>query len=296
MGAIRGVLLVFVCVFLFLSLLIGNVFWTLNLSLDYNNVKPEMSAIFDGTFEDQNLETVVEDNFEIMKSHCQTGNEYMFNYDNSGYIFTLPCTVVLEGSDAVVNYIVNDFVEEFYYKDYDCDFIDCFEKVGPFFLVSQKAKNYWSHNAYLFLISSLILVVLLFLLTEKKLNTFIITGVLLIIASLPFAKLDLIFSFFSDKLVLGLLTIFFTESYTIFVISLVLGIILLGIGILLKIFKVGFKISNICSKFSKKKEKISEDTTKHIVKKEISKKKKVKPEKKLQIPKILIKKKKEKSK
>ncbi len=272
MGAIRGILLVFVCVFLFLTILIGNVFWTLNLSLDYNNVKPEVKVVLDNALENQNLETIVEKNLEVMQFYCQTNSEYVFNYDGSGYSFTLPCNVVLEGSDAIVEYISNDFVEEFYYKDYECGFIDCFEKAGPFFLISQKAKNYWEHNAYLFLIASLVLVGLSFLLVEKKTNIFIITGILLIVASLPFAKLDLILSFFSDKFVLGLFTIFFTESYTIFVVSLVLGIILLGIGILFKLFKIGFSISGFLSKFSKKNKKTSKGKIKQV-KKEPEKKK-----------------------
>ena len=45
MGLIRGGLLFIVVVLLFLSFLVGNIFLTLNLSLDYNNVQPELTSV-----------------------------------------------------------------------------------------------------------------------------------------------------------------------------------------------------------------------------------------------------------
>jgi hypothetical protein len=291
MGAIKGILLVFVCVFLFVSLLLVNTFLTLSLSLDYKNVKTEMRGVLDNLFEDQNLETVVENNFEIMKLFCQTNSEYIFNYDNSEYNFVLPCNIITQGSDVVVEYIINDFVDEFYYKDYDCNFMDCFsqmsfeseEKITPFFLISEKAKNYWNSKFYFAFLVSLGLIGFLFFLAERKSNVFIITGSLLIAVALPFMKLDWALSLISGESLLGLLNVFFSESYTIFVISLVLGILLLGIGVLLKLFKIGFKISDFCSQFSRKNKKIPEEQNKQVVKKPEVKKK---SEEKLKIPNI----------
>ncbi len=297
MGAIRGILLVFVCVFLFISLLLLNIFLTLSMSLDYKNVQAELGVVLNNILEGQNVTTIVEKNFYLMEFYCQSNpeSEYSLSYDGSGYDFEISCFVISQGSDAVVDYIVNDFVDEFYYKDYDCEFLDCMEKTGsPLFLVSEKAKNYWNSKFYFALLVSLGLIGFLFFLAEKKSNIFIIAGSLLMVVSLPFMKLDWALSLISGESLLGLLNVFLSESYTIFVISLVLGILLLGVGILFKIFKVGFKISDICSKFSKKGKKVSEEKNKQIVKKEISEKEKINPNKKSQISKILGKEKKSK--
>jgi hypothetical protein len=271
MGAIRGILLVFVSVFLFLSLLIGNLFLTLNLSLDYDNVKVEFGKIIEDVFEENNLNEIIEKDIRIMEVYCQLNSEYSFKDDVSGYNFIIPCDIVDEGPIGIKNYMLNDFVEKTYYKDYDCNFLDCLKKTGsPFFLISKQAKNYWENKFYFTLLISLGLIAFSFFLVDKKSNLFIMSGGLLIVAGLFFIKLDWVLSFFSEKYFLELLGIFFSDSYTVFVISLVIGIILIGIGFLLKLFKIGFKVSEIFSKLFKKKEifKVKDEIKKEEPKKE----------------------------
>jgi len=270
MGAIKGILLVIVSVLLFISLLAGNIFLTLSLSLDYNNIKTEFSSdILDSVVGDIDVKEVIEENIPDMKKDCEGKTEYVFKEDNFGYTFVIPCDIVAQGSEAIIDYGFNSFIEEIYYEDYDCGFWDCFEKTGsPSFLISEKAQDYWNNKFYFSLIASIILIILIFFLVDKKSSLFIVSGSLLIISSLPFMKLDWALSFFSGKPFLEFLAIFFTKSYAVFLTSLILGIIIFSIGILLKLFGVGFKISNI---FSKKDKKISKDEVKQIVKKEISK-------------------------
>ncbi len=273
MGIVRGGLFVIASVLLFLLFLVGNVFLTLSLSLDYASVQPELVSVVESIAGDEiNLEQEVEGRLGSMELYCQNNSEYVFN-DESGQVFVIPCEVVSQGPDAVVDYSVNNFVEEIYYKDYDCDFLDCFaETEQPFFLISQKAKDYWNNKFYLSLFISLFLIALMFFLIEDKKNLPIVAGVLLLISALPFMKLNWVLSFFSDKSFLQFFTIFFAKAYTVFLISFSLGIILLGIGGVLKLFGIGFKISDFLDKLRKKKG-VSKDKP---VKQEISKSKKAK--------------------
>lgn len=295
MGAIKGILLVIVCVLLFISLLIGNIFLTLTLSLDYDNIRVELGSVMKNVVIDNgNLKEIIEKNLPLMESFCQNNSEFVFENNNSFYDFVIPCSVVAQGSEAIIDYSSKSLVEKIYYEDYSCDFWDCLEKTSsPFFLISEKAKNYWSNKFYFSLLVSLVLVALMFFLVEKKSSLFIITGSLLMISSLPFMKLKWVLSFFSGKSFLEFLTIFFTKSYAVFLTSLVLGILVIGIGLLLKLFKIGFKISKIFSIFHRK---TSKNEDKQNIKEKISETKGAAQEKKPSFSKNFIQKKNNKSK
>lgn len=270
MGAIRGIILVLVITLLSISLLAGNIFLTLSLSLNYDNLKTEFSSdILDSIEGEINIKEIIEENIPEMQEHCKNKTEFSFEDFNTGQGFTIPCDVVVQGSDAIIDYSFNNFIEEIYYEDYDCGFLDCFEETGsPLFLISEKSQNYWNNKFYWALLISVVLVGLMFFLVEKKSNTFIVAGALLIVSALPFMKLDSVLSLFSDNFILEFLSVFFSQSYNVFLIMLITGIIVLVAGIVIKLFGIGFKISNV---FSKKDKKISKDSVKQIVKKESSK-------------------------
>ncbi len=273
MGLIRGGLLVISLVLLFISLLLGNLFLTLSWSLNYDNVKVELASVSNEIIQkEMSVRETIVNNFKIIESYCQNNSDYVFAQE--GYIFDLPCSVVLQGQDAVISHVTDTFVEEIYYKEYDCDFWDCFKKTEqPFFLVSEKAKDYWYSKFYLALMSSVVLIVLSFFLIEKRTNLPLIVGSLLIISALPFLKINWLLSLFGD-IFYGLLSIFFSQAHSVFLYSLILGIFVILIGLVFKLFKVGFKISKLFSK----KQNVSEDEVKEIVKEEV-KKEKSKPEK-----------------
>ncbi len=252
MGFIRGGLFVIASVLLALFFLFGNAFLTLGLSLDYDNVQPELvSVVKDLTEDNLNLEQEIEEKFESMELHCENNSEFVFSYE-SGQTFVIPCDIISEGLDAVVEYGINSFVEEIYYKDYDCDFWDCLGKEEvPFFLVSEKARDYWNNKFCFLLIVSVILIALMFFLVEQKSHLFFVVGSLLAISALPFMKINWALSFL-DTSFLQFFTIFFVKAYVVFLISFSLGIILLMIGFVLKLLEVGFKISRFFERFKKK--------------------------------------------
>ncbi|MFH1607879.1 MAG: hypothetical protein ABIA78_01985 [archaeon] len=281
MGMIRGGLFVIVSVILFVLFLVGNVLFTLNLSLDYETIKPELvSVVEDMTEEGFDISGAMDENYEIMEAYCEENSEYVFS--KQGYTFVISCESVVQGSEAVAEEVVESIVEQTYYKDYDCDFWDCFgEEEIPLFLVSEKAKDYWESKFYLLMGICAIFVLLMFFLVETKTNLPIVVGALLILSSLPFAKVEWFVSLFSFSSFLDLFSVFFTKAYSVFLISFIVGILILCTGIIMKFFVVGFKINGFFNRFKSNKksdegsEKISEvpEESKKVVGTTVKKKK-----------------------
>ena len=282
MGIIRGGLSVVIGVLLFISFLAGNIFLTLNSSLEYETIRPELiSVVKDIAEKDMDLTNVMGDQFETMMLYCQNNSEFILSQE--GHTFIIPCETISKGPESVIEKGINDLIEEIYYKDYDCDFfLDCSKQsTYPFFLVSKKAKDYWMEKFYISLIVAIILIIAMLIIMEHRLNLPITVGSILIVSSLPFMKLTSILSLF-DTQFLQFIIIFFSKSYDVFWISFTGGLIILIIGLILKLFKAGFKINGFFSWIERKRkeknlskdkkgEVISKEHIKEIVKQEISK-------------------------
>ena len=254
MGVIRGILLVLVAVILFLSLFLVNLLWTLSLSLNYDNIQRESVLIAKYFLNETNISTEIQAVYPLIQLYCQNNSDYVFVVEN--FTLDIPCGVALRGGDAIIEEGIKDVIHQIYYTKYDCEFLDCMKNSAvPLFLVSEKANQFWYGKFYLFLIISLILFGLVFLLVEKKSNMPILVGSLLIVSSLPFIKLDVLLGLFSDKTLFRVLNIFFSQSYFIAIKALIAGIILIVMGVIFKIFKVGFFISNLISKLKGKEKK-----------------------------------------
>jgi len=254
MGAIRGLLLVFVSVLLFLTFILGNLALTLSISLNYNNLEKQATTVLKDVIQEKmNVQALVESYYPVIQTYCQTSSEYVFN--SGGFTITIPCSIASQGTDAILDKAIKDAMHDIYYKDYGCDFIDCFQKSEiPLFLISEKSYNYIHSKLLLLLLVAVVLLAAMFLLVQKKSNAFILAGSLLIISSLLFFKLDVFFSFISDKTILKILGIISSNAFFIAIRVLIAGIVLILAGIIMKIFKIGFFISNLLSKLRGKKE------------------------------------------
>ncbi len=250
MGFIRGFLFVIVCGLLFLSILCTTLLWTLSRSLEYDTLQEESVLIIKDFIKDnnKNMTEHVDEIFPSIQSYCQNHSEYVFSYQ--GNTVDIPCETALQGTDAIIEESMRDSIKEFYYAEYNCNFLDCMKESRiPVVLISEKAYNYWTQKAYLFLTISLVLSILLFFLAEKKTNVPILLGSFLIVASLPFIKLDSLLALYSGKNpLIQFLMIFFSQSYIVSLRVLIMGVFFLIVGIMLKIFKVTFFISNLISK------------------------------------------------
>ncbi|MBR9702365.1 hypothetical protein GOV13_05590 [Candidatus Pacearchaeota archaeon] len=259
MGMIRSGVLFAVVVLLFWSFFAGNIFLTMDMSLDYDNVKPELTAVIKEVAAGQiDLDSEVDSRIDEMNSYCENNtNVSEFVFSEQDQTFVVSCETIAQGSEAVLNQSIDGMVEEGYYKEYDCDFIDCIRELDlsqPFVLVSAKAKDYWKGKFYFSLIVSLILIVLVFFLVEQKFNLPIVVGIVMVLSSLPFMKINWLLSFFADQMYLQIFSIFLSKSYTVFLIMFSLGLFILILGVVLRFFKFGFWISGLFEKFGKKKD------------------------------------------
>jgi len=237
-------------ILLFVSLLSLNSFLTLSKSLEYSNVQAEATPlVYDFTNLsssnligiDANMTEQIQQGTELIKEYCGNYSDYTFDYQ--GNSIKLPCEEIKNVTNLspqeILNVTVQNFIEEIYYKNYDCEFLRCFDKQEvPFFLISQKAKDYWGSKFYLALLISVVLALILFLLTEKKSNFFLIAGLLIIASAFPFLKISsLLISVYGTFA--HLFRIFLSQSVTIFWIMFPIGLVLFAIGILFKSIKFG---------------------------------------------------------
>ncbi len=239
MGIIRGGLLFFAGILFLISLLVGNILLTMILSLSYENVKIEFADVVK-----KNVDVNFNQNFLKMQTDCQNRSEYILNlnvYDQSS--ISVPCSVVSQGQDSVINYVVEDILNESYYKKYDCKLFDCpSEKSAPFVYVSEHAKDYWKNWLYYSLFASLILIILIFLLIENKGGMFIDVGGLIIFSSLPLLFLNWIVSNFNFA------DILFSKAKIVFWMVFIIGLILVSVGIALKFWNFWERDADISKK------------------------------------------------
>ena len=259
MNFIRGALFVFVSVLLFTSFFLLGTFATLNNSLEHEIVKPQINSLIKEIVETEVNITVIDEQVKILETHCKTNKEYAFNDEATNYTFVIPCEIIVNGADEIINAESNLLIDHYYYKEYSCKFLKCFKEETPFFLISEYAKNHWKKQFYTFLIISVLLAALLFLLVEKKNNFPIIAGILLSVSFIPVALLDSIGRAIIKIVLSGaglalenlrdinlkvIVAIFFSKANSVFLTGFIIGLVLIAIGIFLKLLKIGFKIEH----------------------------------------------------
>ena len=293
MGMIRGGLLVLISVLLFISFLLTGVFGTLNSSLNYDNVQPKINPIIKEFVQEKVDLKIIKENYSTLKTHCNNNtSEYEYKDQETNNTFVIPCDTITQGPDAIIDYEINYLGEKFYYEDYSCKFWGCFKEVKtPFFLVSQHAKDYWKTKYYFMLFISALLIGLVFLLVENKINFPILAGILLATSSILVAGLDTIGKMIAKVLLSSiklaveslssinlssLTAIFFSSANNVSLVGFILGLILIALGIFLKLLKTGFKIKELFSKINSE----TEDKTPLTKKQSPKTKKKVSKDKK----------------
>ena len=161
--------------------LVLGIFATLNYSLKYEIVKPQVQSFIKEIVENEVNGTIINEQVKILQTYCKTNSEYSFYDETTNYTFVIPCEVIAKGTDEIINEESNLLIDEYYYKEYQCEFLKCFKESGTqWVIISQHAKDFWKKQFYIFLIISIILSALIFLLVEKKNNFPILLGALLI--------------------------------------------------------------------------------------------------------------------
>lgn len=257
MGFIRGLLAVIVGTLLFVSILAGVLLLTVSSSLKYENIKENLAPIAKEALGQVEFTNQLQSMSSVMKSYCSKNSEYIFKYQN--YSLAFPCEIVLQGTDATINYGIEKTIEGIYYREYDCDFLNCFAKGEiPLFLISQKAEDFWTSKFYLSLLISILLAVLMFFIVKKKTGFPIILGSFFVVVSLAILGIGKLISKFFDNATGNLVGLFFSASYSLFIKMLIAGIVLIITGIILKIMGVGIKVSKFVSGIKEKNQKAEE--------------------------------------
>lgn len=260
MGLIRKGLFFIISLVLFILLLSGNMFLTLSLSLHHEIIKPEINSIVTGLIKEDypNLEQEIESSKKILSSNCTNKDDILLLHQGE-FNIKVPCQLRENTTQEIINYNINEIVNKKYYQDYNCKGFNCFKQGFnlPFFLISKQMKDYYQGKFNLILILMIISIILLLIITEKKTNALITTGILMSLTALPFAKLNKFFSLFSIKYI-EYLSVFISQSQKVFWIFFITGLIILGLGILIRIFEWEYHIAQAITKFidlfKKKKE------------------------------------------
>jgi len=260
MNFIRGSLLVLVSTLLLISFLVLGIFATLNFSLRYENVKPQINSFISEFVKKEVSQEVINEQAKILQTSCKTNSNYSFNDETTNYTFVIPCETIAKGTDEIINKESALLIDEYYYKKYECGFLECFnEQKSPWFIVSQHAKDFWKKQFYIIFIVSVLLMSLIYLLMERKNNFTILIGSLLISGFLPLLALSGISKFavssFASDFPLDLnsmILIFFGKAINVFWTGFVTGIILIIFGIFLKLLKVGIEVEEWLEKKGEK--------------------------------------------
>lgn len=246
MGFFRGGIVLMLGILLFFSLLAANSFFILQSSLKYENVKtglyPLVKNISEGTgaggilsneiMGDFNLTDAAKDALIIAKNYCKNQNNTNYTFSYEGYSVSIPCEKIdPKNPEALINETYDDVIYDIYYKEYDCKFWNCFSKTQlPFFLVSEKARDYWKEKFYFSLLASLVLIILIFLFTDEKRNTPITVGILLMLSVFPLLKLkDLLYAVAGNFS--SMINLFLSSTRSVFLFSLMFGALLAGTGL-----------------------------------------------------------------
>ena len=274
MGAIRGVLLVFVCVLFMITVFATGMVFSVSSSLKYDTLKAEALPLVNDFVEDMGLAEQLEEVSPMMEMYCQAFSDYTFDYEDFTIVF--PCSVINQGNSAILSYGAEKAIDKIYYDEYDCKFWDCLgQSELPMFLVSAKAQSYWQGKILILLGVLAALAGLMFLLVEKKGNLGIIGGALVIAGAIPLLLLNKVLVMFTDSQIASVAGIFFSQSGEIFVRLVIVGGVLIVAGVVLRLFGVGFKISSMFSKAgSKKVDKVEKKVDKEPKEKKESKKSK----------------------
>lgn len=274
MGIFRGGLVAIFAVLLFVSAFFGSVFLTMSSSLSYDDVSEQTyPAIYDLINDSQtNQDLFYEINplsFKLgdavrgasiaMQSHCLNYQDYVFVFEE--YTIALSCSSLVD-DQTLFEEASQRFVDNMYYKEYDCEFWNCFRKAGlPFFLISEKAQDYFEGRFYFSLLVFLALSVLVFIFIEQRQNTPIIGGGIMVISSILLSRLGNFIENSADKTFTLFIKILFDNSNTIFWWILILGSILVLVGIGFRIWQADLI-----------KKKFSREDVKKMVKDEMKKK------------------------
>lgn len=280
MGFIRSGVVFIVSVLLFFTLFAGNLFLTFTWSLEDDNVQPYLHNITEKLVETNQERTKLLDLYEHMQIMCISYPGFSHEFENTKIV--IPCEQINIGPKETIDYAIEIIPESFYYKEYNCSYWNCLEEGNkPIILLSKFSKDYWHNNFQIITVISIILILLSLLFSRDKHTPFVVSGILMIISSLLFKKINWFISLIPSFIPIEFVPAFFIDSYDVFILMSIIGLILIIFGASFAFFKWGMKINELFNKFIKKKNEketkeektFTKEEVKKIIKEEIKKSK-----------------------
>jgi hypothetical protein len=255
MGFIKGTLLLILTFIIFIILIITFSLASLSFSLSYENVQKNSKEltknITDKSVLGYNVSSEIDNYINQLKIYCQQNpniQEYTVSFENN--TIKIPCSYASGTKEEIVGKVVENFVSDFYFRNYQCNFFDCFgkEKI-PLFLISKKAKDYFQDKFYLTLGIALILAAISYIFLENKINWPIFAGLLIIVSAIAFKViLSVIFSIIKEpySLFLGIL---FSKAGNVFWLFFIIGFLFLAAGFFVKIIIFKHSLKDFFARF-----------------------------------------------
>lgn len=270
MDFIRGAVVTLFGFVMVIGIVFMNISMTFASSLEYDTLKP---ALGDSAKEVISNMINLNDISREGKNACKFDSEYFLEYNDKR--FEIPCEIIEQGKESIEGYILDNFIDEIYYSNYDCEFWECVKESDiPFVLISDKARVYWASRAVLLAAMSFILFLLIVLVSNKRPSKFISTGVLLALCSLPFKNIDWVAKIVPAQ-VAPLFLLLSQKAHSTFMIMLFISAGLVLIGIVALIFGWNMKFNKGTSEkkitTDVKVKSVSREEVREIVKEELAK-------------------------
>jgi hypothetical protein len=243
MGILRNIAKAITTFFfsLFLAfLLITFLFYNIT---NYNTIKNIFTTVFKISLLENTTTQEIEQLYSSIFSYCKVNTNITLPIDN----MTLSCSEILDkNSDTFINLIAEKSFEKFYYKSYECDFLECVKNIrsGEDFAVffSLKAHGFFERLLWLLLITTIVSGIALFFLIETWSGRFKLFGFEFLSIGIFFFLLPYLKDFASKKIpkeipaVEKVLNLILDQLSSILLIFFILGILFVSAWILIKIF------------------------------------------------------------
>jgi|GEM_PF-5634289 hypothetical protein len=209
----------------------------------YNTSKEIFTTVFKNILLENTTNREIEEVYSSISSYCKVNTNITLPIDN----MTLSCSEILDKDvNTLINIIAEKFFEKFYYKSYECDFLECVKNIrtGEDFAVffSLKAHNFFERLIWPLLAITIGSGIALFFLIETWSGRFKIFGFEFLSIGIFFFLLPYFKDFAVQKIpkdipaVENILNTVLNQLSSILLIFFILGIIFVSAWVLIKIF------------------------------------------------------------
>ena len=267
MGLLRHIGIFVLAILFFITVFFGGAFLTFSMSLEYDNFKVNAKDLPQTIAEDLNAIGIINENYAQMQEYC-INKETNYKFSQGNLTLNTPCSVVRLGPEKIIENSSDQFLEDVYYKEYNCKLLNCLDQnLGYYAFTSEKSQIYFNKLYKYSLLIAILLFLVLFLLSRPHNSGLVVSGLLLMGASLIYKKLNFLVSLIPSEFVSKYSSIFVSQSENVFLIMILFGAAFFLIGIVFYFFNWSMKLSERINKFAeklkeKKKQKEQEEKIK----------------------------------